>query len=109
MSWEHERAHFRVEYPIRERPTFTAGGVSYLVADCSEQGMRYVETGEMPEMGTRLAGRLRFSRGEELDVEGEVVRFFDRSVGLRLNGAGIPMRTIFDEQRFLRKLYPTRF
>ena len=109
MAWPHERAHFRIEYPIRERPTFTVGKVVYPVMDASERGIRFAMPGELPEIGTRFAGRLRFSRGEEMPLEGDVVRLHEQSVAIHLAGAGIPLKTIFDEQRFLRKRYPTRY
>jgi PilZ domain len=109
MAWPHERAHFRIEYPIRERPTFTVGKAVYSVVDCSERGLRFAMAGELPALGTRIAGRLRFSRGDELLLEGEVVRLHEQSVAILLAGAGIELRTIFDEQRYLRKRYPTRY
>jgi PilZ domain len=109
MEFPHERAHFRIEYPIRERPTFYIGGVPHQVADCSERGLRFLLTGPAPEIGERISGKLRFTRGSEMVLEGEVVRLHEQSAGLKLIGPGIPMRTIFDEQRFIRKRYPTRF
>jgi hypothetical protein len=106
--WVFEREHYRIEYPILERPTFVVGTLVHQVVDCSESGIRYRLISEPPEAGTLVAGRLRFRRGSELMVEGEVLRIQDACAALRLKEPGIPLRIMLDEQRFLRKQYPNR-
>jgi len=45
---------------------------------------------------------VRVRRGEELAIEGRVVRVDGADVALRLE-VGIPLRVVIDEQRYLRE------
>lgn len=104
-----ERAHYRIPYPLRERPRFTMAGQEqeYEVLNCSEMGVCYVVRGECPVVpGDVVHGRLRFSRGHEVEIEGVVVRVQDDNVALHLSGMPIPFVVILDEQRYLRQKYP---
>jgi hypothetical protein len=102
-----ERAHFRVKYPIDARPRLIVEGRVYDVIDCSEGGVLYfIKEGPIPEKGSAVRGRIRFKRGEEVEIAGEVVRVQNELVAWRLTEARIPLATIIAEQRYLRAHYP---
>lgn len=98
---------YRIQFPTPERPTLEANDSQYVVLDCSETGIRYRVRGTMPEVGSIISGILRMRRGEDVEIEGEVVRIYDGEIGLRLKPPGIPLRVIIAEQLFLRKHYPS--
>lgn len=107
------RTHYRIEYPVLDRPAFRAGDIEGLVNDCSETGVRVTVTGALPVdrtlgAGDRLAGTIHFSRGEMVDVEGEVMRFENKMLILHLDAATIPFGKIIREQWWLRSRYPWR-
>jgi hypothetical protein len=101
MTYETERAHYRILYPIHVRPSFTVDGVSYPVIDLSEAGLRCAIPGvHVPEPGAALEGVMRFSRGGTCQVKGEVIRSDHTSMALRLQ-VGVPYNQVIEEQRFL--------
>ena len=109
MPTENQRTHFRVVYPEQARPTFLPadGRASMPVLDCSEGGLR-IELGASqrpPAMKQEMSGRLQLRDGQEVAVQGSVVRVQGREVCLKLDRPGLPLSVIFSEQRFLR----TRF
>lgn len=97
------RNHYRVMYPIAERPAFEAERLSFEVLECSENGLRF-DMGERrsPTVGSQVAGRLVFRSGEAVAVVGEVVRLQDGLVALALQPPGIPFGVVMREQRYLR-------
>jgi hypothetical protein len=102
-----EREYYRIQYPVRERPRFLVDGRDYEVLNCSEMGVCYVVPGEAPVVpGDVVHGKIRFSRGDEVEIEGVVVRVQDGTVALHLSGMPIPFVVIFNEQRYLRQKYP---
>ena len=97
------RALYRVSYPIGERPTLDMGRLVHEIVDCSEQGLRYhVLDLRMPEIGTLLGGIIKFRRGRQVEVTGEVTRASDGLVVLVLDSPGIRFSDILLEQRYLR-------
>lgn len=107
MSYPFDRRHYRLRFPLRERPRLLLDAGEREVVDCSEGGLRYrAARGEAPAPGTPLSGRVRFRRGREVEIVGEVVRVMRGEVAVRFTAAGIPMAVMFDEQRFLRARYP---
>jgi hypothetical protein len=110
MSYPVERSYYRINYPLTERPMLVLEGRQYPVIDCSEHGLRFVRSLSVPlEVGDRVQGLLKFRRGAEADVEGDVVRVQADHAALHLKVAGIPLSIILDEQRYLRVHYPMRF
>ncbi len=96
------RQLYRVVYPLSERPTFEVGRFVFEVVDCSERGLRYeVKDRRMPVVGSQIAGRIAFRRGDEIAVTGEVIRARDGTVVLELDPP-IPFADIMAEQRYLR-------
>lgn len=107
MSYPFDRAHYRIQYPMRERPELLMEGKRREVIDCSERGLRFTcPGGPFPEPGTMLHGRVRFRRGMETQIQGTVVRIQDEEVALHLTNSEIPLAIIFGEQRYLRAHYP---
>ena len=101
------REYFRIGYPLAERPQFIVGDAVHQVMDCCEAGFRYYSAGfEMPEVGTMVEGRIRFRRGQKVNVRGRVVWRNQGQVAVALTDARIPLSIIYDEQRYLRKRYP---
>lgn len=106
------REHYRVVYPVIDRPRFHAGVVSGVVLDCSESGVR-VEVDPLPDdveitVQERMVAEIRFGRGEEQEVAGLCVRWDGRTLVLHLDSIPIPYRTILREQWKLRQRYPWR-
>jgi hypothetical protein len=107
------RAHYRVEYPVHDRPSFTAGVLCGSVTDCSETGVRVLFPAGLAQdvtvlVGDRMSGTISFVRGEVAAVEGEVVRYDGRNLSLRLEAAKLPFGLIIKEQWWLRSRYPWR-
>jgi PilZ domain len=107
------RAHYRVEYPVHDRPGFTAGALRGSVTDCSETGVRVLFPADLAQdatvlVGHRMSATIRFARGEVAEVEGEVVRYDGRNLSLRLDAAKLPFGLIIKEQWWLRARYPWR-
>ena len=107
------RGHYRIDYPVRDRPRFRSSAFEGLVDDCSETGVRITVTGAVPAdfslgPGDRCGGTIQFSQGESVAVEGEVLRFQGKELVLRLDAATVPFRIILQEQRRLRVRYPWR-
>lgn len=108
MRYERERAFYRVEYPIQERPELHLEGEDSAVLrvfDVSEHGLRFAPDPSLTiDLGDVLKGTIRFGRRAEQEVQGEVVWIRDRAAALRLR-VPIPFGTILDEQRYLRSRY----
>jgi hypothetical protein len=100
-----ERAFYRVQYPLRERPTFSMEGVDLPVVDVSELGIRLsADCAWEVEEGDVLEGTIRFRDRGERRVEGEVVWKRGTILALCLR-VPIPFGVILREQRYLRKRY----
>jgi hypothetical protein len=101
-TFEFEREHYRVVYPAGAGPTFVGNGMERDVIDLCESGLRYwAAAGETRSVGDEVDGTVRLRRGGELRVLGTVVRVAGRDVALKLL-AGVPLRVVLDEQRYLR-------
>lgn len=97
------RALYRVTYPLGDRPAFDMGRFVHEIVDCSEQGLRYdVRDLRLPEVGAQLGGVIKFRRGGQVEVTGEVIRADAGLVVLVLDAPGIRFSDILLEQRYLR-------
>jgi len=102
-----ERAHYRIQYPVNERPRLIVAGREYEVLNCSEKGVCFLAPGTHRfVLDGAVQGVIRFSRGHEAEVDGRVVRIEGALVALHLAVQPIPFRIVLDEQRFLRQKYP---
>lgn len=108
MNWPIERSHYRIDYPVLERPVFEVEGVAHAVFDCSERGIRYRRDAAEPAPGDAVTGTLRFRNGTTVGISGIVVRRQDGCAALALQRPGIPLKLLLDEQRYLRRSYPHR-
>lgn len=103
MSWQHDREHYRIQYPAAARPRLVVNGVTYEVLDLSEGGLRVQLPADAPAPApdTELGGVLRFRRDDEIVVvRGRVLRTDERHVAIRLE-IGLGFRVVLDEQRYL--------
>ncbi len=103
------RKHFRVEYPLQERPVFHAAGLVCTVADVSESGMTIVApsgAASAPKLADRIAGTIHFRHAAPLLVEGVVLRVTARGAVLKFEAAGVPWASIQREERALLAKYP---
>lgn len=108
--YAHERAHYRLAYPVMERPRLLLEDEGLEVVDCSERGLRFrAADGPVPELGTHVQGTLVFRLGETEEVEGAVVRVQAGEAAVHLTVRGVPFSRIWAEQRRLRSRYPDRF
>lgn len=110
MSYEFERAAYRIPYPPSARPRLMLGECEVPVVDCSERGLRFTVDGiAIPSVGSLIIGRVHLlSGGPALIVEGTVIRCQEGEVAVRLKAPGIPVRAVFAEQRFLGQRFPAR-
>ncbi|HSB52756.1 MAG TPA: PilZ domain-containing protein [Gemmatimonadales bacterium] len=101
MGWVHNREYYRIAYPAALRPKLLVQGHTFDVVDICERGIRF-RLGEAgaPDVGLELEGTVRFRRGETVTVRGAILRVNQDEVAARLD-AGVPLRAIMDEQRFL--------
>lgn len=103
MSHQFEREHYRIQYPTAARPTIVVGGRALDVIDLSERGVRFQAGDDIQvQVGDELSGRLRFRRGDPIDVKGTVLRIQGREIAAKLE-TGVPLKVIIEEQRYLRE------
>ncbi len=102
MSFDFNRAYYRLVYPIALRPGFRVEGRVYPVVDLSEQGARLLfAEPPYPELGADLAGVIGLPGGESIAAEGNVVRVDAPFVSLSLS-RGVPFGVMLEQQRFLQ-------
>jgi hypothetical protein len=105
MEYTKERAFFRVQYPLKERPSFFARGTELVVWDVSEFGLRFAAIPRLKiEKGDEIEGTIRFRNRGERKVEGVVVWKQGPIAALQLK-VPIPFVTVLNEQRYLRSKY----
>lgn len=101
-----QRRHYRIRFPIAERPVFEFNGKHYVVLDLSEQGLSFaIESGDSIAKNTKLiAGRIVFNDKEAVNVTGTILRKSDEHVVLVLK-QGIPLSIVMKQQRLLLQKY----
>jgi hypothetical protein len=110
MSFVERRGYERIEYPPGERPVLLMAGRSVEVLDCSERGLRYAldEAPPHPEIGTELRGRVRFPPGNEVEIEGAILRVQLREVAVLFTTQWIPREVIVSERWRVQRFAPTQ-
>lgn len=104
MSFIDRRAHERVVYPPGQRPTLTVGGGTYEVLDCSERGLGIARAGAaLLEASVDVQGRVRFPPGNEVMVEGVVLRVQGEAIAIQFTGLWIPREVILGELRRMKQ------
>lgn len=107
MEQSNRRDHYRVRYPITERPRLFTENQPCEILDCSSQGLRYLLSKQAPPpIGAIVEGMVRFRRGATVSVTGVVVRVRDKEVALYFPNSGIPASILLEEQRYLHTHYP---
>jgi hypothetical protein len=105
--WPQERAFPRLQYPSHLRPYLVTRHDLCEVVDCSERGVRYGCTVELPAVGTLVSGRLCFRSGAEVSIRGRVVRVQSGEVALELDEAhAIPSELLAAEEAALGRAQP---
>jgi hypothetical protein len=104
MTFIDRRAHERVVYPAGQRPTLTVGGGAYEVLDCSERGLRVARAGAaLLESSVDVQGRVRFPPGNEVMIEGVVLRVQEDAIAIQFTGLWIPRDVILRELRRMKQ------
>lgn len=108
-SMAEKRAHFRLHYPVLDRPLWHYNGRTYEVIEISERGAQVRFGAGLPQrLDEPLAGKIRFSDGEEIEVAGKLLRKIDGGIVVILS-KGISFRRMLVEQVHLKERYPRFF
>jgi len=100
------RDHFRIPFPIEQRPKLIVGAVEFEVIDLSECGARIVRDGPWPDRANGpVAATIRFGDDTTADVTAEVQRQEGCQLILRF-GRQLSYSVIAAEQQRLLRLYP---
>ncbi len=95
------RAHYRIIYPLRKRPSLLCGEVTYAVVNLSESGVQVTCPPEQSlVVDAPVAGLIRFADGSETPVKGAVLRR-DRNRAVIRFSQRVPLRVIMEQQRQL--------
>jgi hypothetical protein len=99
------RGHFRLRYPPGGGPALNTGGTTRAVVELSERGRRYSDGGLTATLVERVVGGLKFPDGDELSIEGVVVRAVGGWIALRLT-RGVHLGRMLAEQRRILREFP---
>ncbi|NLE30087.1 MAG: PilZ domain-containing protein [Phycisphaerae bacterium] len=99
------RSHYRIEYPITERPLLIMGdGEEYEVIDICEGGVKFFyHAGKVFLPLQSVKGKIRYHDDAEEEIEGRVLRANDDFVVVQLTQKKIPYKRIVKEQFYFRK------
>lgn len=102
-----KRDHYRLEYPVPDRPSVLVNGLKYEVIDLSEQGMKFIcNRTYAPAKDSAFNGTVFFKDGKSFNVSGRVLRYDptnDHCVVLLTKG--IPLPKMIEEQLHLIRKY----
>lgn len=101
---ENRRQHYRIHYPLTERPRLVYGSSISEVIECSEKGVRFRTAGLPPEVGAKIDGRIGMRHGREVRIAGTVVWSDENTVSVHLDRDPIPFLAMMREQLYLRHL-----
>ena len=80
-----KRKHMRTIYPEAKRPTFKARGVELEIKDVSRSGLKFWNRDKIKIKGW-VSGVIDLTDGSYVEVEGIVVRFDNKYMGLSFIG-----------------------
>jgi hypothetical protein len=107
MGSNQKRDHYRLEYPVADRPRVLIHGRQYEVVDVSEQGLKFrCDNSIKPEKDSPFRGVVFFNDGKNFPVSGTVLRYdpsSDQCVVLLTKG--IPLAKMIEEQLLLIRKY----
>ncbi|MCA9151819.1 MAG: PilZ domain-containing protein [Planctomycetales bacterium] len=95
-----QRAHYRLQYPLRERPLLVVGTSQYAVIELSEGGLRVQGNVSSEE----IDGLLKLKDGTVCEVTGKVGRKL-RDETVVINLEGVSFAVLMSEQRRLVSRY----
>lgn len=103
------RQFFRLRYPKNERPRARIQDRDFRVCEISEQGTRILFTNSHPvSAGVLIRGTIHFHDGEQIEIEGRVLRMDGQELVAKLT-KGPDLKRMTAEQIYLRKKYPGMF
>ncbi len=104
------RQYFRLRYPKNERPRAKLLGRDFWVCEISEYGTRILFTNSHPvSAGITITGSIRFHDGEEVEIQGKVLRLEDNLELVAQLSKGPDLKRMTQEQIYIRKKYPGYF
>lgn len=104
------RQFFRLRYPRNDRPRAKLLGRDFWVCEVSEQGTRILFTSYHPvSKGVSISGTIRFHDGEEIEIEGQVLRLENDGELVAQLTKGPDLKRMTKEQIYIRKKYPGFF
>ena len=107
MGSNQKRDHYRLEYPVNDRPSVLVNGLQYEVIDASEQGLKFRCNNTIKPPGkSPFKGTVFFKDGKSFDVSGTVLRYDpDNDHCVVLLTKGIPLAKMIEEQLLLIRKY----
>jgi len=107
MKSSQKRGHYRLEYPVSDRPSVLVNGIQYEVVDVSEQGLKFrCNNSITPDKDTPFKANVFFKDGKSFDVSGTVIRYDpDQDQCVVLLTKGIPLAKMIEEQLILIRKY----
>ena len=102
---EQQREHFRLVYPLDERPALTLGNKTFAVVDVSESGIRFAGGREKYTVGVAVKGDIVFPDNARCAIVGKVTRVVDGSDYIIRLDTPIPLARMMSEQRRLIQKY----
>lgn len=102
---EERRAYFRLSYPPADRPTLVLGDAEYDIPELAEETFTFLKRGEL-SLGNEgwMVASIRFHDGEQVNVEGVIIRESQDEAVVRVRG-GISFERMMKDQRFLIAKY----
>jgi hypothetical protein len=90
------RAHYRIEYPITERPLLIKDKEEYEIIDVCESGVKFfTKPGHVFLPFQSLLGKIKFHNDEYEEIEGKILRA-DDSIVVAVLTKKIPYNTKHD-------------
>lgn len=103
---DQRRAHFRLQYPVPERPIMEVDGRQHQVVEIAEGGIRIVvNRDESMQVGNPFAGEISFHDKVSERVQGEVLRLDAELAVIKLS-LGLSLHRVVVEQAYIQKKYP---
>jgi len=107
MEPNQKRGHYRLEYPVSDRPSVLINGVQYEVIDVSEKGLKFKCNNTItPDKDAPFKGTVFFKDKKNFDVAGSILRFdAENDYCVVILTKGIPLAKMIEEQLILIRKY----
>jgi hypothetical protein len=102
-----QRDHYRLEYPVTDRPTVLVNGLQFEVIDASEGGLKFnCKFSFAPAKDSPFKGTIFFRDGKSFDIQGTVIRYDKTNDHCIVQlTKGIPLAKMIEEQLLLIRKY----